>query len=234
MIFIAAGVPVAVINREDEQGQWLGWWIGIAVVALVVGLVWALAARSRAPQLRQLLDGLTPAQYRQVSKAVLSGPIPADLAIRRAWHREPLNVSSAVFRRRCARFWCGPWASMLLFRWGPLRSGRRSASSQSSMLLSSRAWLFFGGSIPRCCKLGLSYSQVSCTHRSSAALRRLRSDGIPTQMQAAIRASPTALTPHHRYDDAVGTIKRTAVAKTLREFSLWARGLTFAASPRSS
>ncbi|WP_235625655.1 hypothetical protein [Mycobacteroides abscessus] len=84
LIFAAAGIPVAIVNREDEQGQWLGWWIGIAVVALVVGLVWALAARSRAPQLRQLLDGLTPAQYRQAAEAVLSGPIPADLAIRRA------------------------------------------------------------------------------------------------------------------------------------------------------
>ncbi|MBF9350318.1 hypothetical protein BKG80_06790 [Mycobacteroides chelonae] len=84
LIFIAAGIPVAVINREDKQGQWLGWWIGIAVVALVVGLVWALAARSRAPQLHQMLDGLTPAQYRQASKAVLFGPIPSDPAIRRA------------------------------------------------------------------------------------------------------------------------------------------------------
>ncbi|KRQ29930.1 hypothetical protein AOT83_10845 [Mycobacteroides sp. H001] len=84
LIFIAAGVPVAVINREDKQGQWLGWWMGIAVVALVVGLAWTLAARSRAPQLRQLLDGLTPAQYRQAAKAVLSGPIPADPAIQRA------------------------------------------------------------------------------------------------------------------------------------------------------
>ncbi|WP_237159648.1 hypothetical protein [Mycobacteroides abscessus] len=84
LIFIAAVVPVAIINREDEQGQWLGWWIGIAVVALVVGLVCALAARSRAPQLYQALDGLTPAQYRQASKAVLFGPIPTDPAIRRA------------------------------------------------------------------------------------------------------------------------------------------------------
>lgn len=84
LIFIAAGVPVAIINREDEQGQWLGWWIGIAVVALVVGLVCALAARSRAPQLYQAFDGLTPAQYRQASEAVLFGPIPTDPAIRRA------------------------------------------------------------------------------------------------------------------------------------------------------
>ncbi|WP_235659173.1 hypothetical protein [Mycobacteroides abscessus] len=92
LIFTAAGVPVAIINREDEQGQWLGWWIGIAVVALVVGLVWALAARSRAPQLRQLLDGLTPAQYRQAAKAVLSGPIPADPAIQRAAARLAQNT----------------------------------------------------------------------------------------------------------------------------------------------
>lgn len=83
LIFTAAGIPVAVINHR-EPGRWLGWWIGIAVVALVVGLVWSLAARSRAPQLRQLLDGLTPAQHRQAAKAVLSGPIPTDPAIRRA------------------------------------------------------------------------------------------------------------------------------------------------------
>ncbi|SLE94279.1 Uncharacterised protein [Mycobacteroides abscessus subsp. bolletii] len=83
LIFTAAGIPVAIINR-DEQGQWLGWWIGIAIVALVGGLVWALATRSRAPQLRQLLDGLTPTQYQQAARAVLSGPIPADPAIRRA------------------------------------------------------------------------------------------------------------------------------------------------------
>ncbi|WP_232785284.1 hypothetical protein [Mycobacteroides chelonae] len=99
LIFIGAGVPVAVINREDEQGQWLGWWIGIAVVALVVGLVWALAARSRAPQLRQLLDGLTPAQYRQAAKAVLSGPIPADPAIQRAAARLAERWSSAMSPR---------------------------------------------------------------------------------------------------------------------------------------
>lgn len=98
LIFIAAGVPVAVINREDEQGQWLGWWIGIAVVALVVGLVWALAARSRAPQLRQLLDGLTPGQYRQAAKAVLSGPIPADPAIRRAAARLAQRAVERQFR----------------------------------------------------------------------------------------------------------------------------------------
>lgn len=98
LIFIAAGVPVAVINREDEQGQWLGWWIGIAVVALVVGLVWALAARSRAPQLRQLLDGLTPAQFRQAAKAVLSGPIPADPVIRRAAARLAQRAVERQFR----------------------------------------------------------------------------------------------------------------------------------------
>ncbi|WP_237158268.1 hypothetical protein [Mycobacteroides franklinii] len=98
MFFIAAGVPVAVINREDEQGQWLGWWIGIAVMALVVGLVWALAARSRTPELRGLLDGLTPAQYRQVSKAVLSGPIPADPAIRRAAARLAQRAVERQFR----------------------------------------------------------------------------------------------------------------------------------------
>lgn len=98
LIFAAAGIPVAVINREDEQGQWLGWWIGIAVVALVVGLVWALAARSRASQLRQLLDGLTPAQYRQAAKAVLSGPIPADPAIRRAAARLAQRAVERQFR----------------------------------------------------------------------------------------------------------------------------------------
>ncbi len=83
LIFTTAGIPVAIINH-NEQGQWLGWWIGIAVVALVVGLVWALAAWTKAPQLRQMLDGLTPAQYQQATKAVLSGPIPTDPAIRRA------------------------------------------------------------------------------------------------------------------------------------------------------
>ncbi|KRQ26421.1 hypothetical protein AOT83_19015 [Mycobacteroides sp. H001] len=98
LIFIAAGVPVAIINREDEQGQWLGWWIGIAVVALVVGLVWALAARSRAPQLYQAFDGLTPAQYRQASKAVLSGPIPADPTIRRAAARLAQNTIDRQLR----------------------------------------------------------------------------------------------------------------------------------------
>ncbi|TDZ42436.1 hypothetical protein CCUG63695_02410 [Mycobacteroides franklinii] len=83
LIFTAAGIPVGVINR-NEPGQWPGWWIGIAVAALLVGLVWSLAARSRAPQLRQLLDGLTPAQYPQAAKAVLAGPIPTDPAIRHA------------------------------------------------------------------------------------------------------------------------------------------------------
>ncbi|ALR12214.1 hypothetical protein MYCSP_13185 [Mycobacteroides saopaulense] len=97
LIFTTAGIPVAVINR-NEQGQWLGWWTGIAVVALVVGLVWALAARSRAPQLRQLLDGLTPAQYRQAAKAVLSGPIPAEPAVRRAAARLAQNTIERQLR----------------------------------------------------------------------------------------------------------------------------------------
>ncbi|WP_236737498.1 hypothetical protein [Mycobacteroides franklinii] len=97
LIFVSAGVPVAVINR-NKPGQWLGWWIGIAVVALVVGLVCSLAAQSRAPQLRQLLDGLTPAQYRQAAKAVLSGPIPADPAIRRAAARLAQNAVERQLR----------------------------------------------------------------------------------------------------------------------------------------
>jgi hypothetical protein len=95
LIFTAAAIPVAIINR-NEQGQWLGWWIGIAVVALVGGLVQSLAARSRAPQLRQLLDGLTPAQYRRASKAVLSGPIPADPMIRRAAARLAERQRTAI------------------------------------------------------------------------------------------------------------------------------------------
>lgn len=97
LIFTTAGIPVAIINR-NEQGQWLGWWIGIAMVALVVGLVWALAARSRAPQLHQMLDGLTPAQYRQAAKAVLSGPIPTDSAIRRAAARLAQNAVERQLR----------------------------------------------------------------------------------------------------------------------------------------
>ncbi|RIR60146.1 hypothetical protein D2E61_08495 [Mycobacteroides abscessus] len=83
LIFTGGGIPVVIVNRH-EPGRWLGWWIGIAIVALGVGLVCSLAARSRAPQLRQMLDGLTPAQYRQATKAVLSGPIPADPAVQRA------------------------------------------------------------------------------------------------------------------------------------------------------
>ncbi|WP_371750658.1 hypothetical protein [Mycobacteroides sp. LB1] len=83
LIFTAAGIPVAVTNR-NEPGQWLGWWIGITVVAVIGGLVLSVAARSRAPQMRRLLDGLTPRQYRQAARAVLSGPVPADPAIRRA------------------------------------------------------------------------------------------------------------------------------------------------------
>lgn len=47
LIFTCAGIPVAIINR-NEQGQWLGWWIGIAMVALAGGLVWALAAWTKA------------------------------------------------------------------------------------------------------------------------------------------------------------------------------------------
>ncbi|WP_227457841.1 hypothetical protein [Mycobacteroides chelonae] len=97
LIFTAAGIPVAIINR-NEQGQWLGWWIGITTVALVGGLAWALATRSRTPQLRQLLDGLTPAQYRQASKAVLSGPIPTDPAIRRAAARLAQNTIERQLR----------------------------------------------------------------------------------------------------------------------------------------
>lgn len=97
LIFTAAGIPVAVINR-NEQGQWLGWWIGVAVVALVVGAVCSLATRARAPQLRQLLDGLTPAQYRQAAKAVLSGPIPIDPAIRRAAARLAQNTVERQLR----------------------------------------------------------------------------------------------------------------------------------------
>lgn len=97
LIFTTAGIPVAIVNRH-EPGQWLGWWIGIAIVALVVGLVCSLAARSRAPQLRQMLDGLTPTQYRQATKAVLSGPIPADPTIRRAAARLAQRAVERQFR----------------------------------------------------------------------------------------------------------------------------------------
>lgn len=98
LIFTTAGIPVAIVNRH-EPGQWLGWWIGIAIVALVVGLVCSLAARSRAPQLRQMLDGLTPTQYQQATRAVLSGPIPADPAIQRAAARLAERGSSAMSPR---------------------------------------------------------------------------------------------------------------------------------------
>ncbi|WP_234804788.1 hypothetical protein [Mycobacteroides abscessus] len=98
LIFTTAGIPVAIVNRH-EPGQWLGWWIGIAIVALVVGLVCSLAARSRAPQLRQMLDGLTPAQYRQATRAVLSGPIPSDPAVQRAAAQLAERWSSAMSPR---------------------------------------------------------------------------------------------------------------------------------------
>ncbi|QCH23406.1 hypothetical protein DSM43276_01665 [Mycobacteroides salmoniphilum] len=120
MIFIAAGVPVAVINR-NEQGQWLGWWIGIAVVALVGGLVCSLTSRSRAPQLHQLLDGLTPAQYRQASKAILLGPIPADPAIRRKAARLAENAARrqlAITTPLVRRFLIGIMIVNVLFRLG--------------------------------------------------------------------------------------------------------------------
>ncbi|QOF26696.1 hypothetical protein E3G43_000218 [Mycobacteroides abscessus] len=98
LIFTGAGIPVVIVNRH-EPGRWLGWWIGIAIVALGVGLVCSLAARSRAPQLRQMLDGLTPAQYRQATKAVLSGPIPADPAVQRAAARLAERWISAMSPR---------------------------------------------------------------------------------------------------------------------------------------
>ncbi|SHP03728.1 Uncharacterised protein [Mycobacteroides abscessus subsp. abscessus] len=125
-IFTTAGVPVAIINLK-EQGQWLGWWIGIAIVALIGGLVWALAAWTKAPQLRQLLDGLTPAQYRLAAKAVLSGPIPTDPAIRRAAAR---LAASAVQRRLGAttpgvrKFLIGTMFVTILFRLGDFAFGR--------------------------------------------------------------------------------------------------------------
>lgn len=97
LIFTGAGIPVVIVNRH-EPGRWLGWWIGIAIVALGVGLVCSLAARSRAPQLRQMLDGLTPAQYRQATKAVLSGPTPADPAVQRAAARLAQNTIERQLR----------------------------------------------------------------------------------------------------------------------------------------
>ncbi|CPX17579.1 Uncharacterised protein [Mycobacteroides abscessus] len=71
LIFTTAGIPVAIVNPH-EPGQWLGWWIGIAIVALVVGLVCSLAARSRAPQLRQMIDG--PVRH-QISRSAPGGRI---------------------------------------------------------------------------------------------------------------------------------------------------------------
>ncbi|WP_237161201.1 hypothetical protein [Mycobacteroides salmoniphilum] len=126
LIFTGAGIPVAIINR-NEQGQWLGWWIGIAVVALVCGLVWSLAAWSRAPELHRLLDGLTPAQYRQATKAVLSGPIPTDPAIRRAAAR----LAERAVQRRLGittpgvrKFLIGIMSINVLFRLGDFAFGR--------------------------------------------------------------------------------------------------------------
>lgn len=126
LIFTTAGVPVAIINR-DEQGQWLGWWIGIAIVALVGGLVWALATRSRAPQLRQLLDGLTPAQYRQASKAVLSGQIPTDRAIRRVAARLAQRAVERQFGTMTPgvrRFLIGAMAVYVAFQLGDFALGK--------------------------------------------------------------------------------------------------------------
>lgn len=60
-------------------------------------------------------------------------------------------------------------------------------------------WLY-----PRYSKPELNYSQGPCAHRTSASMRRRRSGRMPPQTQAAIRASPKTLTPHHRYDDAIG------------------------------
>lgn len=126
LIFTTAGVPVAIINR-NEQGQWLGWWIGIAIVALVVGLVCSLGARSRSPQLRQMLDGLTPTQYQQASKAVLSGPIPADPAIRRVAARLAQRAVERQFGTitpGVRRFLIGAMAVYVAFQLGDFALGK--------------------------------------------------------------------------------------------------------------
>ena len=206
LIFIAAGIPVAVINREDKQGQWLGWWIGIAVVALVVGLVWALAARSRAPQLHQMLDGLTPAQYRQASKAVLFGPIPSDPAIRRAAAHLAQNTIERQLRvmsPAVRKFLIGSMAVNVLIQVGISATG-----ATISFTTVFNAAVFTGTAVywwlyPHYSKHEHNYSQVLRSHRTSASLRRRCCGRMPPQTQAAIRASPKALTPHHRYDDAV-------------------------------
>lgn len=135
---------------HHEPGQWLGWWIGIAVVAVVVGLVWSLAAWSRAPQLRQLLDGLTPGQYRQAAKAVPSGPIPADPAIRRAAARLAQRAVERQFGTMTPgvrRFLIGAMAVYVAFQLGDFALGKPVSPSNffTAVLFAAAAvhwWLY--------------------------------------------------------------------------------------------
>ncbi|CPR40046.1 Uncharacterised protein [Mycobacteroides abscessus subsp. massiliense] len=206
LIFTTAGIPVAIVNRH-EPGQWLGWWIGIAIVALVVGLVCSLAARSRAPQLRQLLDGLTPGQYRQAAKAVPSGPIPADPAIRRAAARLAQRAVERQFRS-ISPVLC----QVLVWAMGVnafIQVGSAAFGATISFVTVFNAAVFTGAAVFWWLYPPLLQARAQLL-AGPAYAPSIGSGGTFTQRSDAhpytdrYKASPRALTPHHRYDDVVG------------------------------
>lgn len=70
----------------DRAARWSQpvWWCGSLVVGVAVaGLIVAVQSSHRST-LQNLLTGVAPDQYGQVSKAVTSGPIPDDPAMRAA------------------------------------------------------------------------------------------------------------------------------------------------------
>lgn len=77
-------------------------WIATAAGVLILGLLMTVSAATRRDRLTRCLQGVAPATYRQVTKAAVHGPVPADPAIRVAAGRlarmqfERLNPFSRI------------------------------------------------------------------------------------------------------------------------------------------
>jgi len=87
LVLAAATFVVVVFGAYPRQlvSHWSAPWLcGIGVIALVLGLVFARRNAQRAAELGPPVTGLSVRDCREVSKALTSGPVPANPAIRQA------------------------------------------------------------------------------------------------------------------------------------------------------
>ncbi|WP_227469481.1 hypothetical protein [Mycobacteroides abscessus] len=86
----------------SERWHSPGTWIALAAGVPILGLVMTITTAVRRDKLAHCLAGVLPAQYGQVAKAAVRGPVPADPAVRvaagrLAWMQfERLNPFSRI------------------------------------------------------------------------------------------------------------------------------------------